>query len=95
MNRTQSYSAIVIRSYPNPSTSDNIVIEFFLLESGSTSIEIISAKGEVLEQLSARHYEAGTHKIEWNIDRKLSSQVLYCRVIQNDKATVNSIILER
>lgn len=90
-NMQMKPNEIIVRSYPNPNVSDNVTIEFELKDAGMTTIQVLTAQGEIVEELSRKHFLAGNHIISWKIPQKTSSQAYFCRIIQNGNVKVNNI----
>ena len=79
--------------YPNP-FNPNTTIEYSLLKSSETSIDIYNILGEKIIRLVDGFKTAGSHKITWSA-QNIVSGVYFCRIISGNYLETKKMVLLR
>lgn len=77
--------------YPNPVT-DQIVLDYELLQPANTRIELLSTEGKVLSVIENEWQDQGEHTLRWNRGYGLASGVYFIRVAVGDFHTVQKVV---
>jgi len=80
-----------IQTYPNPSNSNSVTIEFNLLNSGETKIQLFDLTGRVIRNIENKFLDAGIHKYEIDINGLSNGQ--YNLIIENKSRKISHKIL--
>jgi hypothetical protein len=79
------------QNYPNP-FNNSTLIKFSLPEAGKVSIRVYSTAGEEITELVNKDYEAGYHKVEFNV-RSYASGVYFYRLQAGDYIETKKMVL--
>ncbi|MCF7911864.1 MAG: T9SS type A sorting domain-containing protein [Candidatus Cloacimonetes bacterium] len=80
-----------IIAYPNPfNPSTNL--SFNLSEAANVSLEVYNIKGQMIETLADRHFDAGNHQITWNADN-FASGVYFLKLSSGSENRFQKLIL--
>jgi len=84
-------------SQPNP-FSTNTKINYTLLESNNTTIQIYNVRGQIVRNLKSDMQSAGNHSIVWNglndNGSKLDSGVYYCRLTSGKNVRTIKLLMK-
>ena len=94
--KTNKYSDINVRSYPNP-FNPSTTIEFNCLEAGNVKTTIYNLKGQVVKNLLDSKLEVGLHKVIWNgqdmNNNPVSSGIYFYKVSKKGSFTATRKII--
>lgn len=80
-----------ITTYPNPSNSNSITVEFNLLNSDITEIQLYDLSGRIVRNIENKFLNAGIHKYEIDINGLSNGQ--YNLIIENKSRKISHKIL--
>jgi len=82
---------VELKVYPNPFNPETN-IGFTLYKSANVRLEIYNIKGQMVDLLTNRHFDTGTHQITWNAD-KFASGVYFLRLSSDSENRFQKLIL--
>ena len=77
--------------YPNPFTPIT-TINFSIPESGIISLNIYNIKGQIVEQIMNKTFEAGNHIIEWNASNHTSG-IYFAKLKGNESIQIQKLMI--
>ncbi len=84
---------VVVRPvFPNP-VSNEIVLEYELLQPANTRIELIGIDGKVLSMIENERHDQGAHTLRWSRRYGLANGIYFIRVVVDNFQSVQKVIL--
>ncbi|MBD3235067.1 MAG: T9SS type A sorting domain-containing protein [candidate division Zixibacteria bacterium] len=80
-------------NYPNPFNA-NTAIGFSLAKPDQVKVSIYNLKGQILETIANRYFEAGNHKVVWNA-QNYASGIYFYRLDAGDFVETRKMVLIR
>lgn len=88
----QTYEDLRLKVYPNPA-SEVAVLNFNTSETGTISLKIYNALGQLAEQVTIENIEAGNHSFQWNVADYTNG--LYLIVLKTESsASVSKLMIK-
>jgi hypothetical protein len=85
-----SGNVFVARSSPNP-FRDRVTFSFALPKSGPVSVEIYAADGRHIQTVTKGEMAAGTHTVQWALDRETPSGIYFYKVMAGNQQSTGKI----
>ncbi|MDP8210709.1 MAG: T9SS type A sorting domain-containing protein [Candidatus Stygibacter australis] len=82
---------VELKAYPNPFNPETN-IGFTLYEPANVRLEIYNIKGQMVDLLTDRHFDTGTHQITWNAE-KFASGVYFVMFNNGDGNIFQKVVL--
>jgi hypothetical protein len=93
VGKTSSSSFGINRVYPNPVQNDTKV-SYSVSQSGALRIEVLDVLGHAVRSLISQAPGAGTYSADLDL-HDVSNGTYYCKLIQNDNASVKMIVVQK
>lgn len=77
--------------YPNP-VSDQLVLEYELLQAANTKVELLSMEGKVLSVIENEWQDQGEHTLRWERGYGLASGIYFVRVTADEFQSVQKVV---
>jgi len=78
--------------YPNP-VSDQMVVDYELLQAEPVKVELISLDGKVLDVIDNSLQDPGAHRVVWNRGFGLANGMYFVRVTAGDFSATQKVVL--